>query len=299
MKDAREFEAHRGKLFGIAYRMLGTVGDAEDVVQDAWLRFAAADAQAIQSTEAFLITIVTRLCLDRIKSAQAQHEVYVGEWLPEPLLEPLAGSLTDRPPELNDPAEHMANLESISYAFVLLLQQLTPEARAAFLLREVFDYSYAEVAQFIGKSEAACRQLISRAKKHVAENRPRIATTPEEHQRVLHSFMQAVSTGDLSGLMQLMHDDVRMVSDGGGKASAALYPLQGPSRVGQFVIGLVKKAVAAQLDFELATVNGQTGLIIRYKGNVETMTMLDIVAGKIRGVYFMRNPDKLKGVEAR
>ena len=286
MEDAREFEAHRGKLFGIAYRMLGTVGDAEDAVQDAYLRYAAANKHDLRSVEAFLITVVTRVCLDRIKSAQAQREVYVGEWLPEPLM-------TDLPPEARDPAERAADLDSISMAFVLLLQSLSPEERAVFLLHEVFDYGYGEIAAFIGKTEDACRQLFSRAKKHMAEHRPRIKTRPEEHNRVLQSFMQAVSTGDLSGLMQLMCADVTMTSDGGGKASAALYPVHGPDHVARFVIGTVKKVAADELNFEVAPINGQLGFITRYQGQVFNITMLDVVDGHISAVYFMRNPDKL------
>jgi RNA polymerase sigma-70 factor (ECF subfamily) len=281
------FEAARPKLFGIAYRMLGTVADAEDVLQDAYLRFAASKLADLRSVEAWLVTIVTRLCLDRIKSAQAQREVYVGPWLPEPLM-------ADAPPEAKDPAEHMADLESISFAFVLLLQSLTSEERAVFLLREVFDYDYADIAAFIGKSEEACRQLFSRAKKHIAEHRPRIKTTPAEHQRVLASFMQAVSTGDLAGLMQLMSDDVTLATDGGGKASAATHPVHGPDHVARFVIGLAKKA--SDLSFEVTPVNGQLGILIRNAGKLETMAVLDIVEEHIRAVYFIRNPDKLTRV---
>lgn len=288
MDDAREFEAHRAKLFGIAYRMLGVVGDAENVVQDAYLRYALAARDDIRSTDAFLVTIVTRLCLDRIKSAQAQREVYVGQWLPEPLM-------TDLPPEARDPAERAADLDSISMAFVLLLQSLSPEERAAFLLREVFDYSYAEIAGFIGKSEAACRQLVSRAKRHIAEHRPRIQTTPQEHQRVLQSFMQAVATGDLAGLMQLMSDDVTMVSDGGGKAAAATRPLFGPEHVSKFIAGLPRVALKANLNWSVETtpVNGRPALIIREDGRVTTVYAFDISGGAIHGIYAMRNPDKL------
>jgi len=290
---ANEFEAHRGKLFGIAYRMLGTVGDAEDAVQDAYLRYASADKLDLRSPEAFLVTVVTRLCLDRIKSAQNQREVYVGEWLPEPLM-------TDTPPEARDPAERMTDLDSISMAFVLLLQRLSPEERAVFLLHEVFDYGYTEIAAFLAKSEEACRQLFSRAKKHVAEHRPRIHTTPEEHQAVLESFMQAVSSGDLAGLMQLMSADVTLTSDGGGKASAALHPIHGSDPVARFVIGLMKRASAAagEVSFKVAPINGQLGIIIHYQGQLFNVAMLDVVDRRIQAVYFMRNPDKLRRVGA-
>jgi RNA polymerase sigma-70 factor (ECF subfamily) len=285
---AREFEAHRGKLFGIAYRMLGVVGDAEDAVQDAYLRYASANPQDLRSTEAFLVTVITRLCLDRIKRAQAQREVYVGPWLPEPLM-------TDLPPEARDPADRAADLDSISTAFVLLLQNLSAEERAAFLLHEVFDYSYTEIAAFLDKSEAACRQLVSRARRHIAEHRPRIPITPEEHQRVLHSFMQAVGTGDLAGLMQLMSDDVQMVSDGGGKAAAATRPLLGPEHVGKFIIGLPRIAARTNLSWsvEVMPINGRPALVVREDGRLATVYSFDVSAGRIRGIYAMRNPDKL------
>ena len=288
MEDAREFESHRGKLFGIAYRMLGTVTDAEDVLQDAYLHYAAADKRDLRSTAAFLTTIITRLCLDRIKSAQARREMYVGEWLPEPLM-------TDRPPELDDPANHVADLDSISYAFVVLLQQLSPEERAVFLLREVFDYSYAEIATFIDKGEDACRQLFSRAKRHITHHRPRIVTTPQEHQRVLTSFLQAVATGDLSGLMQLMSQDVTLVSDGGGKASAATKPLHGPDHIAKFMLGLMRIATEQHnmWSSEITLVNGRSALVIREGSQVTTVFSFDIGNGVIRGIYSMRNPDKL------
>lgn len=287
-EEVAAFEAVRPKLFGIAYRMLGTVADAEDVLQDAYLRFAASKPVDVRSTEAWLVTIVTRLCLDRIKSAQAQREVYVGPWLPEPLM-------TDLPPEAKDPAEHMADLESISFAFVLLLQSLTPEERAVFLLRQVFDYGYEEIASFIGKSEATCRQLSSRAKKHIADHRPRIKTTPAEHQRVLAGFMQAVSTGDIAGLMQLMSSNVTLTADGGGKALAATHPIHGPDHVARYILGLAKKTQG--LRFEVTPVNGQSGIHIYLAGQLVTTIALDIAAERIQAVYFIVNPDKLSRVQ--
>src|SRR4051812_27319341 len=190
------FQAQRPRLFGIAYRMTGSAREAEDLLQEAWLRFQTVEQGAIRSPEALLTTIVTRLCLDHLKSAQAQREVYPGLWLPEPLL--------TEPGVNEDPLDTMIKLESISLAFLHLLESLSPEERAVFLLREVFDYEYQEIAGFINKSEAACRQLFSRAKKHITDHRPRFPTNPTEHQRVLNSFIEAVQSGDLNQLMTVM-----------------------------------------------------------------------------------------------
>lgn len=286
--DAQAFEAHRSRLFGIAYRMLGTVSDAEDVLQDAFLRYSAAHASDIRSTEAFLTTIVTRLCLDRIKSAQHQREAYVGPWLPEPML-------TDLPPEARDPAERAADLESISMAFLVLLQSLSPEERAAFLLHEVFDYRYGDIAAFVGKPESTCRQLVSRAKKHIADHRPRFHASPAEHRRVLTSFLQAAEGGDISALMKVMANDVALYSDGGGKATAATRPLFGPERVVKFIGGLPRLA-KTEWRIDLAEVNGREGLVLREDGVITGVFSFEVGDGAIHAIYVTRNPDKLTRV---
>ena len=207
-------------MFSIAYPMLGSVMAAEDIVQDAYLRYQAVQAETIVSPKAFLGTVVTRLCLNQLHSAQAQRESYIGLWLPEPVL--------TQDQELFSPTNYVDLHESILLAFLMLLEQLSPFERAVLLLRDVFDYDYAEIAEIIGHEESACRQLFSQAKRHVTEHRPRFKATPEEHRRILNQFMQAVGTGELYGLMQLLTDDVTLWADGGGKArGAAIHPLHG------------------------------------------------------------------------
>ena len=206
MIDAATFQSLRPHLFSVAYRMLGSASDAEDVVQDAWLRAASAPA-ALESARAWLTTVVTRLCLDRLKSARARREEYVGPWLPEPV-----------PTGAVDSADTMLSRhESVTMAFLVLLESLSPLERAVFLLREVFDYEYADIAQITGRDEAACRQLFSRAKKHISDHRPRFPASPEAHAKMVGRFMEACLAGDMDGLMSLLAEDVTAWSDGGGK----------------------------------------------------------------------------------
>ncbi|MFN8491823.1 MAG: RNA polymerase sigma-70 factor [Caldilineaceae bacterium] len=281
------FQAQRPRLFGIAYRMTGSAGEAEDILQETWLRFQTLDAAEIHSAEALLTTIVTRLCLDHLKSAQARREVYPGLWLPEPVS---TGQNT-----AEDPLDNMLKLESISLAFLHLLESLSPEERAVFLLREVFDYEYREIASFINKSETACRQLFSRAKKHVADHRPRFPTSPAEHERVLNTFVVAVESGDLDQLMAVMAEDVVCYADGGGKATAAARPLHGREQVAKFVKGVQKSGFKPGDTIEMPLINGRTGFLVRNaEGAITTVLTLDIVDGVIDALYFIRNPDKLQ-----
>lgn len=282
------FQALRPKLFGIAYRMVGSASEAEDILQEAWLRFQTVDPQEIRSSEALLTTIVTRLCLDQLKSAQTRREVYPGIWLPEPVSTPTMRVA-------DDPLDSVMKLESISLAFLYLLESLGPEERAVFLLREVFDYEYSAIADFLQKSEAACRQIFSRAKKHVASHRPRLSTSADEHQRVFASFVQAVETGDLDNLMTLMSEDVVCYGDGGGKATAAARPLHGREAVARFVKGTQRTGFKPGDQVEMPVINGRQGILIRNaQGQVTTALALEIVDGLIQGLYFVRNPDKLK-----
>src|SRR5205823_6318958 len=229
------FQAYRPLLFSIAYRMLGSADEAEDVLQDAYLRYQVAPLDEVKSPKAYLSTIVTRLCLNEIKSARVAREQYVGTWLPEPIL-------TEEVDERSDPEKRVTDYDSISIAFMSLLQTLSPAERAVFLLHEVFDYGYAEVAEMIGKSEGACRKLFSRAKRYLAENRPRFATTPAQHRRVLEQFMRASGSGDLAGLTAMLTEDVVFWADGGGKVrGAALHPVRGRDAVGRFVLGVSER----------------------------------------------------------
>ncbi len=284
------FQAERPRLFGIAYRMTGSAREAEDLLQEAWLRFETVDPAEIRSAEALLTTIITRLCLDHLKSAQAQREVYPGLWLPEPVL---AGQGVDE-----DPLDTMIKLESISLAFLHLLENLSPEERAVFLLREVFDYEYQEIAEFINKSEAACRQLFSRAKKHITDHRPRFPTNPVEHERVLHTFLTAVQSGDLQQLMAIMAENVACYTDGGGKVTAATRPLHGREAVAKFVKGVQRTGYKPGDTFAMPVINGRTGFVIRNaQGEVGTVLTLDIKDGEILAIHIIRNPDKLRHLQ--
>jgi len=275
------FEDYRGLLFGIAYRMLGSAMEAEDVVQEAYLRSRETPPEQIRSPKAFYGTVVTRLCLDRLKSAQAQRETYPGPWLPEPLV------TTDLA------LTKVIEIESISMAFLVLLESLTPVERAVFLLREVFDYEYADIARMVEKDESACRQIFHRAKQHITEHRPRFTSSPEEQQQLLEKFLIACGTGDMDGLMNLLADDVTSWSDGGGKAQAATRPVRGKEKVGKQMLGIAKRA-RADFRFEVKFFNGQPG-IVYYSGQTPLgVVALDYGAGQIQAVRFILNPDKLK-----
>lgn len=277
------FEQQRPLLFSIAYRMLGSAREAEDIVQEAYLRGQAA-GEAIQSPKAYFSTIVTRLCLDHLKSAQSRRETYIGPWLPEPFI---TADTT-----LPEPLKQVEDLDSISMAFLVLLEHLSPAERAVFLLREVFDYEYGEIASMLGKDEAACRQLFSRARKHIHDNRPRYKSTAEEHANLFGRFMQACQVGDLDGLMQLLAEDVVEYSDGGGKVQAATRPVKGRDHVARFVLGIARK-LPAQAAFEFASINGEPGLIVRVDGRADTVMLIETGDGLIRTIRSIRNPDKI------
>jgi RNA polymerase sigma-70 factor (ECF subfamily) len=277
-----EFESYRPLMFSIAYRMLGSAMEAEDVVQEAFLR--CREAGEVQHPKAYLSTVVTRLCLDQLKAARVKRETYVGPWLPEPILTN-GGSL-------GEPSEKTEAAESISMAFLVLLESLTPAERAVFLLREVFDYEYSEIAAILGKEETACRQLFSRAKKHVTEHRPRFKSTPEEHTRLFNSFLMAINAGDLEGLTSLLAEDVTLWSDGGGKVTAARHPLHGANTIARFLIGLMRLKTDA-MTFEIAEVNGSLALMIYDGDAINGVMTVEVGDGRVRGVRFVVNPDKL------
>ncbi len=271
------FEEHRGLLHGIAYRMLGSAADAEDVLQEARLRWLAVAHAEVASPRALLVTIVSRLCLDQLGSARVRRETYVGEWLPEPV-----ATGPDADPD------------TLSMAFMVLLERLAPAERAAFLLAEVFDYSHAEVAAILGKSEEACRQLAARARRHVKEARPR-PVDREAHARTLGAFMAACASGDLRALERMLAADVVARADSGGHARAARRPVHGAERVARLLVGLARKGGAAAVP-ELRELNGLPALVLREGGAVTTAILLDVDDGQIRAVYFVRNPDKLIGL---
>lgn len=275
------FEAHRSLLFAIAYRMLGSRSEAEDMVQEAFLRWQAAPREEVGSARAYLSTIVTRLCLDQLKSARAQRETYVGPWLPEPLR-------TDQPVEPVDP-------QSISLAFLVLLERLGPVERAVYLLHEVFDYSHAEVAEIVGKEEAACRQSFHRARAHIEAQRPRFAPSRADHERLLTGFLGAVQAGDLGALRGMLAKDVVTWSDGGGKRTAARNLVHGDDAVARLFVGIARKATPGG-EFELAEINGWPALILRQNGQVTDVLGIETDGALIYSLHVMCNPDKLRGL---
>jgi RNA polymerase sigma-70 factor (ECF subfamily) len=291
VKDAQSaIEAHRGRLLGLAYRMLGSVADAEDVLQDAYLRYAGADRGAVRSAEAFLVTTVTRLCLDRLKSARVKRETYVGPWLPEPVLD--ADALS--------PETAVELADDLSFALMLTLERLKPAERAAFLLHDVFETPFSEIAEMLGKSEAACRQLAARARKAVRENRPVAPTSDDRHQQLLAEFMKASASGDVSALSALLTEDAVLYSDGGGVKLAALKPITGADKVARFFARVIPKAVRRGLKAEsvLATINGAPGFVTYLDGALEQTFSIDIRNDRISAIYVVRNPEKLRAVWA-
>jgi len=281
MNQTDSFQAERARLFAIAYRMLGSAAEAEDVLQDAWLRWQAADVAAIESAPAWLSTVVTRLSLDRLKSARRTREEYVGPWLPEPVR-------TDEPV---DP-------ESISMAFLVLLERLSPVERAAYLLHEVFDYGHAEVAAMLGKEEAACRQIHHRAKERVRAGRPRFAPSRGEHERLLRAFAAALTRGDLGALEATLAADATLYADSGGKVpAAARRPVQGAHAIAQFFAGLVRKfPPAADQRFDVIEVNGWPALVGRRAGAANFVLSIEVDGDKIVAIRNVVNPDKLARV---
>lgn len=280
------FESYRPLLFSIAYRMLGSAMEAEDIVQEAYLRYRATDPDSIRSLKGFLTTVVNNLCLDHLKSARVQREAYIGPWLPEPVLTGDGASLLS-------PLRQIGDQESISMAFLVLLESLSPLERAVFLLREVFDYEYAEIAQITGRDEAACRQLFSRAKKHVSEHRPRFQASPEAHNRMLGKFLEACQVGEMDGLMSLLAEEVTVWSDGGGKVFAARHPIHGREKVARFFAGIMAQAANYDYSVEVIEVNGKAALLVRVDGRVFNVITLDVDGDVIKAFRIVMNPDKL------
>jgi RNA polymerase sigma-70 factor (ECF subfamily) len=297
---AASFEPYRRRLLGLAYRMLGSMADAEDAVQETYVRWHEADRDTVSNPRAFLMTTTTRICLDMLKSARARREEYVGPWLPEPVVD-TAALAPDSRTEL---------AEDLSIALLLTLDRLSALERAAFLLSDVFDFSFTEVAAALDRSEAACRQLASRARAHVRAIRPRGATVPlarsdeidAKHAQLMSAFAAATQSGDVNALTQLLASDVRVVTDGGGKVRAALEVIEGADRVARFVVNAARphKGQWWRADFTLrfATINGLPGIIVDApEGPVQT-AVFEIEGDVIRALYVVRNPDKLRHLAA-
>ena len=284
------FEAERPRLQGLAYRMLGSLADAEDAVQEAWIRWSRIDPATIVEPRAWLVRVTTRLCIDRLRSLKARREDYVGPWLPEPLVE--AADLSEPPP-----GEAMERAEDLTVAFLLALERLSPLERAVFVLHDLFSTDYSEVAAMLGRSEAACRQLGARARAHVEAARPRYRLDEAEAKRLTEAFLEALRSDDAGRLGALLAEDAVLVSDGGGKAVAALRPILGRDRIVRFLIGLSSKLAArGRLEVKPAHVNGLPGLVVRAVNGLTTFALETGEDGLVSAVYSVRNPDKLKRV---
>ena len=286
MIDVDLFQHYRPLLFGIAYRMLGSAAEAEDTVQDAFLRYAGAAPDQLRSPQAYLSTIVTRLALDRLTAARATRESYIGPWLPEPVL------TTD-----DNGAARAERRESIRLAFLVLLETLTPQERAVFLLREVFEYSYDEVAEMLQLSQANCRQLLHRARTRIAERQPRFQPSPEEQRRLVGRFVAAVEHGDVQGLATLLAEEVVFTGDGGGKVSSARRPVVGSTPVARLLLGLFKHLRElpefAQASLRLASVNGSPALLTLVGPQIDSVLTWHFEGEQVAGIAAVRNPDKL------
>jgi RNA polymerase sigma-70 factor, ECF subfamily len=280
-----EFNDLRPLLFSIAYRMVSSVADADDIVQDAFLRYQRALEQdvVIASPKAYLSAITTRLAIDRLRSAQERRETYVGQWLPEPLLT-----------EKDDPARATEDEESVSMAFLLALERLNPVERAVFLLHDVFDYEYGEVAEIVGKTETNCRQLASRARGHVRAERPRFDVSRQRREELASRFFAALRTGDVDGLATTLAADVVVYGDGGGKAPQVARPVVGREPVGKFIANLGRQMATLDVTLDERQINGQPGAIFRDReGSIISVFALDIVEGSIQAIRSVINPDKL------
>ncbi|MGZ3664632.1 MAG: RNA polymerase sigma-70 factor [Ktedonobacterales bacterium] len=283
------FENYRTYLFAIAYRMLGSAMDAEDMVQETYLRYQSTPPETIRSLKAYLTTILTRLCMDQLQLAHRKREQYVGPWLPEPILT----TETAESPETADPEKRVDMQESISLAFLMLLEQLQPFERAVFLLREVFGYEFAEIAAMLDKTEAACRRASSRAKLHLQAHRPRFPASPDTHRQLLTGFLSAVQGGDMSALTDMLAEEVTLWADGGGKVKgAATRPVIGRDAVARFIVG-TKRLWPENARAELGEVNGQTGWLIYVGDHLFSLLTMDVDADHIQAIRIIANPEKL------
>ncbi|MFD9745672.1 RNA polymerase sigma factor SigJ [[Kitasatospora] papulosa] len=283
------FEAHRPFLTGVAYRMLGRVADAEDVVQEAWLRWSSAGREDVREPRAFLVRVTTRLAIDRLRHLRSRREAYVGPWLPEPVV-------TEFGPAVPDSAERAVLADSVSLAVLVVLETLSPLERAVFVLREAFGFPYAEIGATLDRAEAAVRQLAGRAKRHVEERKPRYEVDPAVRRDLTERFLAAASGGDLEKLLALLAPDIRLVSDSGGKAKAPRRIIETSDKVGRFLLAVAHDWSTAA-EARVLELNGGPALVFSVDGQVDTVFQVEIANGVIRCVYIIRNPDKLAGVQ--
>ncbi|MCX4432218.1 MULTISPECIES: RNA polymerase sigma-70 factor [Streptomyces] len=279
------FEEHRPVLMGVAYRMLGRVADAEDVVQEAWLRWSGADRTEVREPRAYLVRIATRLAVDRLRQVRSRNEAYVGPWLPEPYL-------TDFGDTAPDTAERAVLADSVSLAVLVVLESLSPLERAVFVLREAFGYPYADIAAVLDRGEPAVRQLAGRARKHVEERRPRYEVDPAERRDLTERFLAAAAGGDLEGLMSLLAPDVRLIGDSGGLSKAPLRVIETADKVGRFLYAVAQQGVP-DLSYRSVELNGGAALLVLSGEKPDSTVQLDVVDGRIQCIYIVRNPEKL------
>ncbi|MEU5623397.1 RNA polymerase sigma-70 factor [Streptomyces tendae] len=279
------FEEHRPVLLGVAYRMLGRLADAEDVVQEAWLRWSGADRSAVREPRGYLVRVTTRLAVDRLRQVKSRGETYVGPWLPEPCV-------TDFGDAVPDTAERAVLADSVSLAVLVVLESLSPLERAVFVLREAFGYPYAEIAAMLERGEAAVRQLAGRARKHVEERRPRYDVDPGQRRDLTERFLAAAAEGDLAGLLATLAPDVRLVGDSGGRSKAPLRVLEGSDKVGRFLFAVAQQGIP-DATFHFLELNGGPALLVRSGGKPDSVLQVDVADGRIQAVYIIRNPNKL------
>ncbi|MBX5459186.1 MAG: RNA polymerase sigma-70 factor [Thermogemmatispora sp.] len=288
-ETARIFQEYRVLLFSIAYRMLGEASAAEDMVQEAFVRWLQADEQAVESPRAYLTTVVVRLCIDQLRSARVRREVYIGPWLPEPLA-------TEQHPELVATAELA---ESLSFAFLLMLEKLSPRERAVLLLREIFDYEYSEIAAILGTHPASCRQLLHRAHQRLGEERRRFQVPHAQQEQLTAQFLRATAEGDIERLLGLLTDEAVFIADGGGKVKAALRPIQGAKRVARGMLGALRKWFPPDLQPLLAEVNGQPAIVGLAQGKAVGVVLLELEGERVKRIYGVVNPEKLHWLQER
>jgi RNA polymerase sigma-70 factor (ECF subfamily) len=290
--DAGTFEAHRDLMFAVAYRMLGTVADAEDAIQDAWLRWSAAPRDDVTHPRAYLTKIITNTSLNRLRAVRARRESYIGPWLPEPLL-------TQENPDITERAEVA---ESVSLAMLVVLETLTPEERAVFVLREVFGFGYAEIGAALGRSEVSARQLAHRAREHVQARRPRFEVDRAQRQEVTERFLDAAVGGDIERLIEVLAPDATVISDGGGKARAARREVTGSAKVARLLHGLITNPKAgmdmSEMEPELAEINGRPGVLFTRDGRAAVAVAWEISGGLVTLIQIITNPDKLAALSA-
>ena len=285
----RVFQEHRGLLTGVAYRVLGSVGDAEDVVQETWLRWSATDHAGVRDPRAFLTTTASRLALNALRSRQRRRETYVGPWLPEPL------ATGPHEPAATDPAEPVLLAESVSLAFLVVLESLSPLQRVVFVLHDLFGFDHAEVARAVDRSEPAVRQLASRARRHVRERRPAAVADPAEHADATRAFMRAAVSGDVTALLDVLAPDVVVLTDGGGAARAALRPIHGAAKAARFLAAISHETPGVR--WRVTGLNGRTGVVVHLGERLIATVDLDVVGGRVQTIRAQLNPDKLARVQ--